>query len=344
MKKALVSIYLSLSLFLLPTAVLPFETDQFNLPPTPLADIGEEVSEYVSGILTATVNEVNAEIDRLEKCLEVRAKGCPKTDVIGKTLTELRSPESFAKAFYEHIAGDNFMTTKFGKWMNSHNFRSQPARYKAPYKESIYILNPFNYATLSPTVRLYGHEFGIDKLEHLFQQGYQYYKIYQEEIAKGSSTEAATEKAIKWGQKTERTYYGLMTSGVFSNADLFANYAGIKFYQGLTHSNGFGILLLKGGKWHMDKDDLEERLLKPFIADHMNEALNPSSYRFTLIRSVRRSVSKYACPDWRLVRSDNGPERVIPQSSSIRYWNGIDYGYVEPSRFASITEICQLDK
>lgn len=342
MKKAFVVIYLAASLLLLPPQARPFETDQFNLPKQPLADVGVEVSEYVAKVLAVTVDELNSKIVNLEKCRESRVDGCPKPGDINEKLSELRNPEALAKAFYEKIAGGHLMTTKFGKWMNSHGFRSEPARYKADYSESIYVLNPFNYATLSPTVRLYGHEFGIDKLEHLFQQGYQYYRIYNEAIKRGSTTEEATQKAIKWGQKTERTYYGLLTSGVYSNADLFANFAGFRFYQGISSGAGTDgvihkpLVVLSKGLFVFDG---RADLLKPFVADHMNEALNPSSYRITLVRSVRRSVGE-SCNDWKKSFPSLTAEEIVTKVRELNVWNGEDYGFSTRGGTIELAKIC----
>ncbi len=325
---------------------LAFETDQFNLPKVPLADLGEEVSEHLIESLETAIDSVNKEIAKSEACLAAKSKGCDSPEKERAKLDQLRSEESVAEAFYKLVAGGNLMTTKFGKWMNSHEFRSQPARYKAPYKESIYALNPLNYATLSPTVRLYGHEFGIDKLEHLVQQGHQYYKIYNEAIKKGSAAEDAAQKAIKWGQKTERTYYGLWSSGVYSNADLFANYVGLKFYQGMTKSLQIAettrpsLVELSNGRWQITDENPTETILKPFITDHMNEALNPSSYRPTLIRSVRRSVKKYACPEWR----DSSPKlntlELEQRNIALENWLGEDYGFAWKNRRVILGEIC----
>lgn len=342
MRKTILTAFLAISLLLFPSIVLPFETDQFNLPPVPLADIGDEVTEYVEAQLSIVVDAVNSEIVRREKCIETRAKGCDPAEKEWEKLAKLRSAAGLAEAFYEHIAGGNLMTTKFGKWMNSHQFRGQPARYKAPYKESIYVLNPFNYATLSPTVRLYGHEFGIDKLEHLFQQGYRYFKIYNEQIAKGSSPEAATKKAIEWGQKTESTYYGLLTSGVYSNADLFANHAGLKFYQRLNSPIRVGdktldrLVDLENGLWKFERIP---DVLRSLVADQMNEAFNPSAYRITLVRSVRRSVKK-TCGEWMSIVPAILPNRFNATSERLSSWNGEDYGFTSRDRTANLAELC----
>ena len=56
------SLLLSSVLLLCPIAGFGFETDQYNLPPVPLADIGDEVSEYVALNLRAAVDKVNSDI------------------------------------------------------------------------------------------------------------------------------------------------------------------------------------------------------------------------------------------------------------------------------------------
>jgi hypothetical protein len=168
-----------------PPAVLAFETDQYNLPPVPLADIGDEVTEYVAGQLHLAAANVNARIAASESCLDAKIKGCDSPEKERKELEYLRSEQAIANEVYERLSGGNLMTTKFGKWMDDHKFRVSPASYKAPFIESIYILKPTNYVTLSPTIRMYGHEFGVDKLEHLFQQGHQYYEKVNKDIKDG---------------------------------------------------------------------------------------------------------------------------------------------------------------
>lgn len=334
------------SILLLNTVSLAFETDQFNLPKVPLADIGDEVAEHLIERLKTAVESINIQIEKSELCLAAKTKGCDSPEKERAKLNELRSNDAVALAFFKLTGDGSLFISKFGKWVNSHEFRSGPSRYKAPYLESIYILNPIDYATLSPTVRLYGHEFGIDKLDHVFQQGYRYYTIYNEAITRGSTPAEAAAKAIKWGQRSERTFYGTWVSGVYSNGDLFANYAGLKFYQGLTKpleiakTKRPALVDLTNGRWQINDENLKETILKPFIADNMNEALNPSSYRATLIRSVRRSVKKYACPEWRALWPTAQPLEIDRQSASLEMWNGEDYGFTKKDRTIKIGEMC----
>ena len=324
-----------------------FETDQYNLPPAPLADIGDEVTDYVIGQIRLAADDVNKRITASEACLASMKKGCRRPDRERKELEYLRSEEAVADAVYERLSGGNLMTTKFGKWINGHNFGVQPATYKAPYRESIYLIKPSNYLTLSPTIRMYGFEFGIDKLEHLFQQGHQYYDRVKRELSHGKTNTEAVSKAIEWGKRTERTYYGLLTSGVYSNADLFANYVGLKFYEGLTRSieiNGTArpaMLKLAGGFWIAADDmTLRNHLLKPFIDDHMNEAFNPSAFRFTLEGSVRRSIKRNSCDDWKTAFPDLTNEILKNRSSELELWYGEDYGHTKRRGFVNIGEIC----
>ncbi len=344
MKAILFSLMLATVLVFQPVTALAFETDQYNLPPVPLADIGDEVSEYVEDKLRLAVAKVNTDIGKKLNCLEIKAKGCGSADDERKKLAWLRSNDAVAYEFFKLTGDGNVFTTKFGNWMRSHKFGCQPDRYKTSYGESIFFLNPTDYLTISPTVRLFGSEFGIDKLEHFFQQGYKYYTIEKESSANGKSPHEAAQKAIKWGQRTERTYYGLLASGVYSNADLYANYAGMKFFQGLTKPLEINdktrpaTLELKDGRWFVVATG--EHLIKPFMTDHMNEALTPSAFRFTLVRSVRRAVKKHACSDWRTAYPELTKADMANRSKALEVWNGEDYGFTKKDRIVTIAGTC----
>ncbi|MFN0277284.1 MAG: hypothetical protein ACKVRN_01650 [Pyrinomonadaceae bacterium] len=343
--RSLISLLLFFVFVMQPIASAAMETDQYNLPSVPLADIGDEVSKYVEDNLRTALARINSEIGRHQACLEAAHANksyCADAETEHVELAYLRSNDAVAKELFKLLGGGNIFVSKIGKWINSHEFQASPSRYKTSYLHSIYVAAPLDYATVSPTVRLFGVELGTDKLDHFFQQGYKYYKIQREAVAQGSTAEQATTKAIKWGQKTERTYFGLLVSGVYSNADLFANYAGMKFYQGLTKTISTGNhtlptpVVLKNGVWNVDDIALRENLLKPFLSDHLNEALNPSGYAFTIFRSVRRAVEKHSCPDWRSSLPNTTKANLESRSASLEKWNGEDYGFTRKGRSISI--------
>ncbi len=335
------------------SAGLAMETDQYNLPPEPLFDIGDEVSGYVEDNLKAVVDKINTDITLHQSCLDKTAAkeakcGSPESEM--RKLAELRANGTVSKELFKLIGDGNLFITSTGKWFKKHHFSHEPSSYKAAYTESIYLTNPIDYVTLSPTVRLYGTEFGTDKIEHLLQQGYKYYKIYNDAVADGKTSKEATQKAVKWGQRTERTYFGMLVSGVYSNADLYANYAGMKFYLGLTNAMQIGttarqpILILKEGLWKLkEADDLRAELIKPFLTDHLNEALNPSGYSFLLYPFVKNMVKKNDCAKWQQQYPNLTAAEINTRSTDLTLWNGEDYGFAKKGSMVKLAEVCYAD-
>ena len=332
--------------------VSAFETDQYNLPPQPLADIGDEVSDYAEENLRKAIGKINAEILARQSCLDssdaqLKEKKCASPAKERTRLEYLRSPDAVAREVYKLLGGGIPPFTNSETWMEKHKFEKQPARYKTSFEKSVYLASPVNYLTISPTVNLYGAEFGTDKIAHFFQQGYTYYKKYNRALVRGLTPDKAAAKAVRWGQTSERTFYGTLVSGVYSNADLYANYVGMKFYQSLTREIKIGkvvrpaALILESGVWTFNENfDGREMLIKPFVSNHLNEALNSSMFIKTLRPFVRQTVRKQSCKQWlnrfpELARAD-----YETASSALKLWNGEDYGFTESKNFITIANTC----
>ena len=202
--RALASLFLCTLLLLAQTGASAFETDQYNLPPRALADIGDEVSEHVERRLQKAVDKINAEILDAEGCLRKNAQGskevkCKSPEEELARLDYLRSNDAVAQEAYHQLGSGVPPFTSIGTWMDLHHFHGQPARYRTSYRKSLFLFLPHIYFTISPTVRLYDSEFGTDKIAHLFQQGYSYYKIYNRALAEGATPEEAAREAVRWG-------------------------------------------------------------------------------------------------------------------------------------------------
>src|SRR6185437_15408494 len=67
--RPVIAIFVSFVLFVgaLPTPAN--ETDQFNLPPVPLADIAPEVEAYVAQHIQTAIDKLNTEIANHEACV-----------------------------------------------------------------------------------------------------------------------------------------------------------------------------------------------------------------------------------------------------------------------------------
>lgn len=342
---------LVLCVVLLLQSIFAFETDQYNLPPEPLADIGDEVSQYTEDNLRKAVKKINDEIVFRENCLsrKIEKGKCSSPEKERAKLEFLRSEEAVAREFYKLVGTGIPPFTAAGRWMESHKFNAQPARYKTSFQDSIFFVFPTDYIGISATVDLYGTQFGTDKIAHIFQQGYSYYEIYNRALAKGLTPQEAEKKAIKWGKFTEHTYYGMIISNVFSNADLCANFAGLKFYQGLTRDIKIGdkikpaVLILKDGVWKLNENAvLFDILLKPFISNHFNEALNPSIFfKYLGLRCyVRKTVKKQSCRQWFDKFPNLSRAELEKTSKSLTLWNGEDYGFKDSKNFITIANTC----
>jgi hypothetical protein len=354
--RAIASLIVSGLLLLAQTSVAGFETDQYNLPPRPLADIGDEVTEHVEQKVRQAIDQINGEISTIEKCFSDNKRrkqnACESVEQERARLAFLRSSDAVARRVYQLLGAGVPPFTGGGTWVDLHQFHGHPARYRPSYFKSIFLPWPADALTVSPTVNMYGSQFGTDKIAHLFQQGYSYYKIYGRALAAEETPDEASQTAVQWGQETERRIFGTMISGVYSNGDLAANYAGLKFYLGLTQAFKIGaetrpaMVLLRNGSWSVNESvDRRELLLKPFISDHFNEALNPSIFTQLLgLRSfVRRSVKRRSCSQWFDQYPGLTQASLNERSQTLRSWHDEDYGFTESRYFITIANTCFAD-
>lgn len=109
-----------------------------------------------------------------------------------------------------------------------------------------------------------GHDglvIGTDKLGHFLDEGYYYYTAVHE-------WGYTFEEALDFGSYLENTFDGKWTSGVYSYADLAANYEGHRFWENALGIPGKGrsskYFYCRDGDWHIKRQfDL---------ADYLNEA------------------------------------------------------------------------
>jgi len=304
------------------TPAQAFESDQFNLAPAPLSDIGPETSEFVFQQLVLAVEAANT---RLEKKPEERANADP-------VLVEE----------FDRRLGVGFPGSKIERFMGKHEFKVANSRFKPRYRDSIFFHYRLTHLTLSPTVNLFGHEMGTDKIGHFFPQGYDYYKIVQKQMRAGLTEEAGIREAIKWGQRTERGFYGMRLTAVWSNGDLAANLAGYHFIKNLLQEvilNGVKrapmvkrIEVAEGASPRFEVSVNEasaSELLKPWMSGHFNEALNPSNYYRGVLKTAKRALRRTGCAAWVGRSTERGStiDTLRAEISSHEAWNGMDYGF-----------------
>jgi hypothetical protein len=262
------TLLLSLVLSVAPQLCSAYETDQFTNRLEPIADSTE--------------------------LLDTRVNLSIETAVAG--WKGPRNEKKFVNLIYHDIGGHHWVD-KIERWvMKSDEIeRLQPSR-----RNSIYQGHPF-WATrvaaifgVGPTIKVNGQLIGSDKLGHFLSQGRKFYRRYMKSL---DETKAAEHSAY-----TERALFGQMTTGVYSNADLVANYEGFLFYLSLFEDD-----IVPGKKAILSWQDDRWIVQRPFTwADHVNEywdeALNVNHYDRLLYHHMQDRLLTF-CDDY-----DQAPE------------------------------------
>jgi RHS repeat-associated protein len=184
---------------------------------------------------------VNSELDKIRKELNITPGVAPTPEQRQKLverISDLGMPRggsnlSGMKAAFIQDASPN--KTKIEKWAAQNLPVKQPGdKYaSATYKQGLaWLVGP---TAVNPSIVLEINgtgglptkiALGTDKLGHFFAQGYEYYEI---SVLQGKGDTMA----IGYGIKMEEGKFGLGMTGVYSNADLEANKAGLQFYKDL---------------------------------------------------------------------------------------------------------------
>ena len=289
------------------------ETDQFTTPNVSLYDIGPELSRKVVEII--------------------------ESDRTG------RDPERILSEW----AGRNVFASRFTRWVRGMRVEGEQVGFRPKLFGSIYRFAlspvPLSFLFNSRTVQVHGYYLSTDKIDHFFQQGHKYFDLVMQKEAEGADAAGAIAATVAHGVKQEHTYYGTLVSGVYSNADLAANYAGMKFYLNLRHPVRIGeharppLFERSAEGWRLRSGIDPDSLLEPFLSNHLDESLNPSRYRFS--RGPIRSRIRERCDRWMDFYADR-IGLVAPSGQSFATtWFGEEYGHwLPPSDEASIATEC----
>lgn len=275
------------------------ETDQYSVPVgLQFADLGSYFSADFHARLIRGVNRANAAIEAAERAGNARGADA------------WRAPESVARAI--HDAFPTFVTyiDDIERLVHSHGFRRDYPGLVTAYRPIEWLYSrcwTFDFRQFfkiwgSSTIMIEGVFLGTDKLGHFVHNGYFHYEEYRRVVRGGGSREQALAAALRLGAGdnlvlSERGALGYLTSGVFSNADLASNWAGMMFFinltediplDGLTRSP---LLRLERGRWRL-RDDVTPRsdFFTALVTGHYDEVLNPNLYSLGMNSGVREVI------------------------------------------------------
>lgn len=317
------------------------ETDQFTMPRGMVfADLGTYFTRNAMGYLQEGIDELNSKIKKSLRN-DPSGKGAQRyyrSFVVARIVRD-KIPSAVPQIEeLEHIITSPSMQQRYPGRIIGY----KPGRSIFSVRSAFDIGKPFTWH-FSATIRIGDVYLGTDKIGHFYDKGYILARRYYEGVGRGDSTDEANADAIQLGVGgniiySEDAILGMWSSGIYSNADLACDYAGMLFFRNLTEPVEVAgmvrepMLVRDGAYWTLaDHVRLDSDFLTRFFTDHFNEALNPSVYRGGFRKTVHNYLAKHADDvlDW--YADENGTHRsqawFQEKVDDLSTYYGVDYGY-----------------
>lgn len=326
---------------------LALETDQFTVPPRPLVDLGAEFQAEVLKALETAVGRVNEQYDEhTAKASRASFKFVRRSEM--QKAAERLTEAYIARAVCDATVRGGSAQCHLEAWVRYGEFQQQPMKFDPWPRDSVYdtLTRPILMVIISPTVRFNNVYLGSDKIGHIFEQGYEYYEVFERERKTTGDETAAYRKAVQLGIDQENGYFGMGIDNVYSNADLAANYAGLKFYLNLTRpividgKRHDPLLVLQNNRWRLTEATKRD-FMKVYITEHLNEAMNPCKYGWPLRVGVRGNVKKLSSK-WMAFYAST-PQRESRRMAELTTWYGENYGHSGFDKVVGMVEPAKIE-
>jgi ankyrin repeat protein len=314
---------------------LAHESEQYTMPVgRDFADLGPYFSRIVfDAIVSATARTNDAIADAVEG------------GASSPSLPQLQSADYIAGRVWEQLFIAMPTNELLDLQLASESVRAQfpglvtvhqPAR--SIYNDPLLVIDLTKFVRTffrAGTVSAGGTEFGTDKLIHFINIGRIYHAKYETRRERGLPEDDAVRSAIASTSRnpllSEDGVLGMFTTGIRSNGDLAADFAGLKFYRNLTEEVRIGqrvlppMLVREGPYWRV-RIDPHSDFFTVFITPHWNETLNPNRY-MGYTRGRIRALVRERCADaldW--YRDERGQPRSRAQFEAIERELSTFYG------------------
>jgi len=333
------------------------ESDQYTLPVgREFADLGMHFTRLVYGAIADAAAQTN------ESIADTFSNGEATPETVA-----MQSPDVIAGNVWERLFATFPTNESLDASLSNAEFRDlYPGLVTAYRAEQFLYDHPGLLVDITKLVRIGfrastvmvdGTSFGTDKIIHFVNLGRIYHSYYLDGLNQGLVDEGILTETVPVSVNSnpffsENGLLGMVTTGVRSNGDLAANYAGFKFYRNLTETVTIGkrrlppMLVLEGHFWQINEQvNPYSDFFTRFITPHWNEALNPNAYADWTDTWVRKSIQA-RCPDllgW--YRDPHGNirdrEAFVRLSRELSSWYGEDYAYEsEGEETVSIATTC----
>ncbi len=242
------------------------ETDPYVAWMYRIEDAKDPINAFVNETARATIAEANRNPRKYDTCAAVTIRILRRNHVTVLT----------SRPLLKHIHGnpdiDRFGRPHFEEVVDS-MYRWVPQLY---------------FSSLADTINIDGIYMSSDKIGHLFGFGRRYYIKYLKGLSNGLDTQAALLKAIRYGVGHEKGIVGKLIDGIYSYADLEANFQGMQMARSFCEGDNPHISGSPGA-WEWDHDvDLSDFVLPTF-----DEGYLPNNFIKIYRPAIRNRLERY---------------------------------------------------
>ncbi len=251
--------------FLFSLTLFSAETDHYTYRDKPLEEASEVINSYANSYLLKSVGTLNS----LGTCDDSKESEMTLYKELRKYFANHSSGILTKNILHDNIIDLRMINLNDSVYANWGYFNGRILGKKGAE------LSPL---ALAPMMNINGKILGTDKLEHLFGMGFHYFKWH---YIKGRSLRTT----LKRGVLMEKTSLGgnIIATGVFSYADLAANFNGMRFWNHILQKREdvLGLNLgpfvkCENSKWKIQK---EKRIdFSKYLDDSTDESLNCSKF------------------------------------------------------------------
>ncbi|MDH3745312.1 MAG: hypothetical protein OES47_09450 [Acidobacteriota bacterium] len=295
-----------------------FETDQYLAADVELADSAGAINDFINSNVELVLDRVNGRNPEELECEDL-------------------PPRIYRRLF------QNMLSSRLRRFVKTSGeidrFPSDDVGGFGYTRRSIYRRPAFPFIVpLSRTIQVGEVRFGIDKFGHVFGFGRRYYTRYRKHLQRGLSEEEALRRVVGWGLMMERYFVGGYADGVFSYADLEANFQGLRLARGLC----------EGPRPHLEQSDGLWRLtrvieLQNYVNHDFDESINNNHYVGHRWTQVRPMLVKSYCSSF--VSGEMRPAKRTDPSLSARIVAAhFSSKGREPQQRHSLTALCDPNR
>lgn len=234
-------------------AVCASETDQFVAMDVELQDSADALNAFLNAQAKAFLEKENARHNPAE------------------------TPEELTQRYYFYLF-KGLHASRLRSWLfhSEHvdRYPDESVGYFEYLQTSIFGMRSFPFLLpMARTIRVGDVHLGTDKMGHFFGFGRRYFKRYVRLRKRGLDEEDAMEKVVLHGLRMERYFVGNLVDGIFSYADLEANFQGMMMARSLCEGED-PHFRRRDGQWVLARP-IDIRL---FVTPGFDESYNRSHY------------------------------------------------------------------